>query len=225
MRSESATATESLVEPFDKMQGTVTLPSQNETLSLQSFFNETVCYSMAAPVTNAKEAFGETVATSLGFENHAQLKSAWKRAKFDKKDEKGRNIWVGKSYKHGAFSSRNQLHCHCCNGYAAAWFSSMLTPLGTGTGMTEEEITQTVVTHAMHFEGDKLLEISHMTRLNTTSNIGKNAACPFNNTWCVLSQAGRRHHPHPCHSCNLSNSSTLSPPGLASRVEQPFAIA
>eukprot|EP01047_Picozoa_sp_COSAG01_P015767 COSAG01_NODE_794_length_13545_cov_7.323070_5_plen_814_part_00 len=50
--------------------------------------------------------------------------------------------------------------------------------------MTEREITQTTVHHNMHFEGEHLVEVAHITKVNTTTNIGSLAACPFNNTCC-----------------------------------------
>ena len=97
--SELASATEQLLQQYDKVQGTTVLPERNETITILPFFDEKVCYSAVAPVTDAKAVFQEAVAKVLGFESYAVFYSAWKRATFVKK-EGGMDVWEGRSTKH-----------------------------------------------------------------------------------------------------------------------------
>lgn len=97
--SDLASATEELLKQFDKVQGSTTLPERNETITILPFFDEKVCYSAVAPVTDAKSAFQEAVAKQLGFDSYAEFANAWKRATFLKKEGEA-DVWEGKTTKH-----------------------------------------------------------------------------------------------------------------------------
>lgn len=149
--SELASATEQFLEQFDLTQGTVAQPAKNETLTVLPFFDEKICFAAVDPVTDAKTVFQDAVAKVLGFKSYIPFASAWKKAKFLRKDSEGRDIWEALTHEHD---------------------------------MTEQSIIQTTHRHLLHFETSTLHMLEHETRVNTTTNIGTKAACPFNNTCC-----------------------------------------
>ena len=97
--SELASATEQLMKQFDKVQGTTVLPERNETITILPFFDEKVCYSAVAPVTDAKAVFQEAVASALGFDSYSVFKAAWKQATFVR-TENNTDIWMGRTTAH-----------------------------------------------------------------------------------------------------------------------------